>query len=40
VQGSGDETPIRFTAKFDPKTGEFSTISKKRVTSGLEHGYD
>ncbi len=40
VQGSGDETPIRFTVKFDAKTGEFWTISKKRVTSGLPHGYD
>ena len=40
AQGSGDETPIRFTVKFDAKTGEFWTISKKRVTSGLEHGYD
>jgi hypothetical protein len=40
VQGSGDETPIRFTVKFDAKTGEFWTISKRRVTSGLPHGYD
>jgi hypothetical protein len=40
VNGSGDETPIRFTVKFDAKTGEFRTISKKRVSSGLPHGYD
>jgi hypothetical protein len=40
VQGSDDETPIRFTVKFDAKTGEFSTTSKRRVTSGLPHGYD
>jgi hypothetical protein len=38
--GSGDERPIRFTAKFDKTTNEFRTISKKRVTSGLPHGYD
>jgi hypothetical protein len=40
VQGRGDERPIRFTVKFDAKTGEFRTTSKKRVTSGLPHGYD
>jgi hypothetical protein len=40
VRGSGDETPIRFTAKFDEKTDKFRIISKKRVTSGLPHGYD
>lgn len=40
VNGSGDETPIRFTVKFDAKTGEFRTLSKKRVSSGLPHGYD
>lgn len=40
VRGSGDETPIRFTVKFDAKTGEFWTTSKRRVTSGLPHGYD
>jgi hypothetical protein len=38
--GSGDERPIRFTAKFDEKSGKFRIISKKRVTSGLPHGYD
>jgi hypothetical protein len=40
TRGSGDERPIRFTVKFDEKTDEFRTISKKRVTSGLPHGYD
>jgi len=39
-RGSGDERPIRFTVKFDEKTDEFRMISKKRVTSGLLHGYD
>jgi hypothetical protein len=39
-RGSGDERPIRFTAKFDETTDEFRIISKKRVTSGLPHGYD
>jgi hypothetical protein len=38
--GSGDERPIRFTAKFDEKSGKFQITSKKRVTSGLPHGYD
>jgi hypothetical protein len=38
--GSGDERPIRFTAKINEKTGEFRIISKKRVTSALPHGYD
>jgi hypothetical protein len=38
--GSADERPIRFTTKFDEKTGKFRIISKKRVTSGLPHGYD
>ena len=36
---SGEEG-IRFTVKFDEKTDEFRIISKKRVTSGLPHGYD
>jgi uncharacterized protein YecT (DUF1311 family) len=40
LHGSGDERPIRFTAKFDQKTDRFRIISKKRVTSGLPHGYD
>jgi len=40
VRGGGNERPIRLTAKFDGKTGKFRIISKKRVTSGLEHGYD
>jgi len=40
LRGSGGEGPIRFTVKFDEKTDEFRTISKKRVTSGLPHGYD
>jgi uncharacterized protein YecT (DUF1311 family) len=40
LHGSGDERPIRFTAKFDEKTDKFRIISKKRVTSGLPHGYD
>jgi hypothetical protein len=40
VRGGGDERPIRLTAKFDGKTGKFRIISKKSVTSGLEHGYD
>jgi hypothetical protein len=38
--GSGDERPIRFTAKINEKTGEFRIISKKRVKSALPHGYD
>jgi hypothetical protein len=38
--GSGDERPIRFTAKFDEESGKFRIISKKKVTSGLPHGYD
>jgi hypothetical protein len=40
VRGGGDERPIRFTVKFDEKADEFRIISKKRVTSGLPHGYD
>jgi hypothetical protein len=40
LHGSGDERPIRFTAKFDKKTAKFRIISRKRVTSGLPHGYD
>ena len=39
-RGSGDERPIRFTARFNEKTDEFRIVSKKRVPSGLLHGYD
>jgi hypothetical protein len=39
-EGRSDERPIRFTVKFDEKTGEFWITSRKRVTSGLKHGYD
>jgi|SRR4030095_5393078 hypothetical protein len=33
VRGSGHERPIRFTARFEEKTGKFGVISKKKVPS-------
>jgi hypothetical protein len=36
----GEYDLLRFTVKFDEKADEFRIISKKRVTSGLPHGYD
>jgi len=38
--GDGKDATYQFTASFDEKTGKFRIISKKRVTSGLPHGYD
>jgi len=38
--GDGKDATYQFTASFDEKTAKFRIISKKRVTSGLPHGYD